>query len=179
MADHPNKVAFEQGLHYVLRSWTALNLAVEQDWGGVESADKRDWMNQVLVDYFGANGKKLDVDDIEQILAQIMADEFHCVLEDDSPYLVAKHLVEIYHQCIHGNYQEVERLKQKYESRSNAVSSSRADGSSDDEDDNDVDNDQDDDDNDDDNAMDVDRSAPPEPEIDDDGFETVSYRKRR
>lgn len=61
--------------------------------------------------------------------------------------------MEIYHQCIHGNYQEVERLKQKYESRSNAVSSSRADGSSDDEDDNDVDNDQDDDDNDDDNAM--------------------------
>lgn len=63
--------------------------------------------------------------------------------------------MEIYHQCIHGNYQEVERLKQKYESRSNAVSSSRADGSSDDEDDNDVDNgndNQDDDDNDD-NAM--------------------------
>lgn len=55
MADHPNKVAFEQGLAYVLQSWTALNLAVEQDWGGVESAEKRDWMTQVLVDYFGAS----------------------------------------------------------------------------------------------------------------------------
>lgn len=60
--------------------------------------------------------------------------------------------MEIYHQCIHGNYQEVERLKQKFESRANAVSSSRADGSSDDEDD-DVDNDQDDDGDDDNNAM--------------------------
>lgn len=70
MADHPNKVAFEQGLHYVLRSWTALNLAVEQDWGGVESADKRDWMNQVLVDYFGASKCLLAVSSIDFVLTR-------------------------------------------------------------------------------------------------------------
>jgi pre-rRNA-processing protein TSR2 len=53
MSEHPNKVAFEEGVGYVLKSWTALKLAVEQDWGGVESGEKRDWMIGIVVDYFG------------------------------------------------------------------------------------------------------------------------------
>ena len=54
-ADHPNKIAFEEGVTYIFKSWTALNLAVEQDWGGVDSAEKRDWMINVVVDYFGSS----------------------------------------------------------------------------------------------------------------------------
>jgi pre-rRNA-processing protein TSR2 len=53
MSEHPNKVAFEEGVGYVIKSWTALKLAVEQDWGGVESGEKRDWMIGIVVDYFG------------------------------------------------------------------------------------------------------------------------------
>lgn len=53
MADHPNKLAFEEGASYILHSWTALKLAVEQDWGGVESAEKREWLIDVIVDHFG------------------------------------------------------------------------------------------------------------------------------
>ncbi|KAI9491469.1 Pre-rRNA-processing protein TSR2-domain-containing protein [Zychaea mexicana] len=163
MAEHPNKVAFEQGVEYILKSWTALNLAVEQDWGGVESAEKRDWLIGVIVDYFGSNGKKLDVEDIETILDQIMTDEFQTILEDDSSYLVAKHLVEVYHQCIRGNFTEVERLKEKYQSRQPATASRQQQNN--DEDDNDNDNG-------------PPRPSKPEPEIDDDGFETVSYKRR-
>lgn len=58
MAEHPNKVAFEEGVGYILKSWTALKLAVEQDWGGVESAEKRDWMIDVIVDIFGKRKEK-------------------------------------------------------------------------------------------------------------------------
>jgi pre-rRNA-processing protein TSR2 len=53
MADHPNKLAFEEGASYILHNWTALKLAVEQDWGGVESAEKREWLIDVVVDHFG------------------------------------------------------------------------------------------------------------------------------
>lgn len=53
MSEHPNKVAFEEGVGYILKSWTALKLAVEQEWGGIESAEKRDWMIDVIVDVFG------------------------------------------------------------------------------------------------------------------------------
>lgn len=51
--EHPNKVAFQEGVTYIFKSWTALRLAVEQDWGGVDSAEKRDWMINLVVDYFG------------------------------------------------------------------------------------------------------------------------------
>jgi pre-rRNA-processing protein TSR2 len=53
MAEHPNKVAFNEGVRLIFMNWTALKLAVEQDWGGVESVEKRDWMIELITDYFG------------------------------------------------------------------------------------------------------------------------------
>ncbi|KAI9265230.1 Pre-rRNA-processing protein TSR2-domain-containing protein [Phascolomyces articulosus] len=178
-ANHPNKIAFEEGVNYIFKSWTALNLAVEQDWGGVDSAEKRDWMMQVIVDYFGSNGKKLDIEDIETILEQIMTDEFQILLEDDSAYLVAKHLVEVYHQCIRGNFTEVERLKAKYQSRQPATASRQQNNDNEEEDDSSGEEGPEED-GDDDMDMDEDepRSSRPEPQIDDDGFETVTYKRR-
>ncbi|KAI7855861.1 Pre-rRNA-processing protein TSR2-domain-containing protein [Circinella umbellata] len=177
-ANHPNRIAFEEGVSYIFKSWTALNLAVEQDWGGVESAEKRDWMISVIVDYFSSNGKKLDVEDIETILDQIMTDEFQTILEDDSSYLVAKHIVELYHQCIRGDFTEVEKLKARYQSRQPATASRQQ---NDDDDDSSGEEGEEDNENDDD-AMDMDQDEPkpskPEPEIDDDGFETVTYKRR-
>ncbi|ORY98344.1 Pre-rRNA-processing protein TSR2-domain-containing protein, partial [Absidia repens] len=181
MAEHPNKVAFHEGVTYIFKTWTALKLAVEQDWGGVESAEKRDWMIELITDYFGKNGKKVDVDEIEDILNQIMSDEFHTLLEDDSAYLVAKHLVELFNQCINGNFSEVERLRQK--NQTHAASSSSCvqqggedDGDSDIEGDDMNSNDMDDDDMemDDSNSKQLDES-PSGP--DEDGWETVRSKK--
>lgn len=108
---HPNQAAFTEGLTYVLQSWSALKLAVEQEWGGPDSIAKRDWMAETLVEYFGAStycvdllrvlcwllliyrsstdAKKLDEFDVEDILVQIMSDEFHTDLEDGSAYAVS------------------------------------------------------------------------------------------
>ena len=63
MADHPNKLAFEEGARYIFNNWTALRLAVEQDWGGVESPEKKEWFIDVVIDYFAKrkdnkNGKR-------------------------------------------------------------------------------------------------------------------------
>lgn len=38
-------------------------------------------------------GQKIEVDEVEEILDQIMQDEFNTVLEDDSPYVVIKIIV--------------------------------------------------------------------------------------
>ncbi|KAL1926860.1 hypothetical protein VTP01DRAFT_5506 [Rhizomucor pusillus] len=182
---HPNKLAFEEGVTYIFKAWTALKLAVEQEWGGIESAEKRDWMIETIVDYFGKHGKKLDVDDVEPILEQIMADEFQTILEDDSAYQVAKHLVELFRQCIQGNFTEVERLRAKYggqRQQDATTSSMQQPGDDSDEDDDDDDDIEDDDDNEDED-MEMDEAGPSnskqEPEIDDDGFQTVRYNKRR
>lgn len=66
----------------------------------------------------------MDIDEIEDILNQIMTDEFNTTLEDDSPYLVAKHLVLLFNQCINGNFTEVERLREKAKTQNAFVASS-------------------------------------------------------
>ncbi|KAI9244539.1 Pre-rRNA-processing protein TSR2-domain-containing protein [Sporodiniella umbellata] len=164
MSEHPNKLAFQEGVGYVLKSWTALKLAVEQDWGGIDSREKRDWMIEVIVDVFQKRGKSIDVEDIEDILSQIMVDEFEVVLEDDSPYHVAKHIFALYTQCIQGNLTEVERLREKFLSQnqnqfaaSNCVKQESEDDVSGDE----IDGEDDDD------------MEEPEPAVDADGWETV------
>ena len=53
-----------------------------------------------------------------------MTDEFQTVLEDDSPYMVAKHLVVLFNQCINGNYSEVERLREKAKTQNSFIASS-------------------------------------------------------
>ncbi|KAI7901781.1 Pre-rRNA-processing protein TSR2-domain-containing protein [Cokeromyces recurvatus] len=171
MAEHPNKVAFEEGASYIFHNWTALKLAVEQEWGGIDSAEKREWLIDVIVDYFGKRGKKIDIEDIEDILIQVMNDEFNTTLEDDSPYLVAKHLVTLFNQCIQGNYSEVERLREKNKSQNSYVAASSCvkQGDDDSEDD-------DDDDNTDDQPEDEDEpmeETSKEPLVDEDGWEIV------
>jgi len=52
-APHPNQVAFREGVQYLFHSWTALKLAVDGEWGGHDSAAKRDWFVDTIVDYFG------------------------------------------------------------------------------------------------------------------------------
>ncbi|KAI8639377.1 Pre-rRNA-processing protein TSR2-domain-containing protein [Parasitella parasitica] len=123
-AEHPNKIAFEEGTSYIFHNWTALKLAVEQDWGGVESVEKREWFIDTIVDHFGKLGKKLDIEEVEDILYQIMTDEFNVTLEDDSPYLVAKHLVSLYEQCVKGDFKEVERLREKTKTQNTSSTSS-------------------------------------------------------
>ncbi|KAL0079290.1 Pre-rRNA-processing protein TSR2-domain-containing protein [Phycomyces blakesleeanus] len=169
---HPNKLAFVEGVTYIFKSWTALKLAVEQDWGGVESAEKRDWMIQLMVDYFDKNGKKVEVDEIEDILIQIMSDEFQTLLEDDSAYLIAKHLVLIFNQCITGNFTEVVKLREKFQSQNQASASSFVKQG---EEDSDVDEDDDEDEEDED--QDMEPRAPKEPEQpDEDGWLTVRHK---
>ncbi|GAA5811208.1 hypothetical protein MFLAVUS_004639 [Mucor flavus] len=174
MADHPNKLAFEEGVSYIFHNWTALKLAVEQDWGGVESAEKREWMIDLIVGHFDKRGSQLDIDEIEDVLAQIMTDEFNATLEDDSPYLVAKHLVLLYAQCVKGDFSEVERLREKAKLQNSFTASScvkQGDDSDDDDEEDDIvdDNNQQQPEEKDDDMEEV----PEEPTVDADGWEIV------
>lgn len=83
----------------------------------------------------------MDIDEIEDVLAQIMTDEFNATLEDDSPYLVAKHLVLLYAQCVKGDFSEVERLREKAKLQNSFTASScvkQGDDSDDDDEEDDI-----------------------------------------
>src|SRR5262249_31048555 len=43
---------FELGLTLVLNAWQALTLAVQNQWGGPDSKDKRDWMCGAVAELF-------------------------------------------------------------------------------------------------------------------------------
>lgn len=97
---HPNKANFLEGLSIVMKRWTALQLAVEMQWGGHNAAEKAKDFEESLADYFEKGfefyyikiilkiiiieGKKLEPEDIEEILYDVMRDEFGAILEDES-----------------------------------------------------------------------------------------------
>ena len=118
MSSSINREKFTLGISLLFKTqWTALKLAVDMQWGGHDSEDKRDWLIDVMVNYFdksnififnfqfnfyiyfdynlifvlfeNIDGKDTDVDDLETILNQVMTDEFNTLLEDDSAYQVS------------------------------------------------------------------------------------------
>ncbi|KAF9933243.1 hypothetical protein FBU30_006011 [Linnemannia zychae] len=182
-APHPNQVAFREGVQYLFHSWTALKLAVDGEWGGHDTAEKRDWFIDTIVDYFGQHGKNIDTFDLEDILLQILNDEFSIMLEDKSEQHIAMVLEQLYQDCTHGKYDLVQTLKQDSQKVSGAFSASKAQ-KGDDDDSSDDDGEEGEEGGE--GAMDVDnetqepvKKEKPEPIIDEDGFETVVRKGRR
>ncbi len=75
-----------------LWSWPALTLAIQNNWGGSPqvSKDKRDWLAGAVSELLTSSPPQLaDVGDLEEVLLQVMTDEFEIVVDDDSAEEVA------------------------------------------------------------------------------------------
>ncbi|GAW13872.1 hypothetical protein ANO14919_032630 [Xylariales sp. No.14919] len=206
---------FEQSVAISLHLWQSLTIAVQNNWGGPDSSDKRDWLAGVIVDMFPSfvelaavaiastantpsqNGtksqsKKLPdepiVEDVEETLLQVMFDEFEANVDDQSEAEVADRIMKCRAQCAVGDFALVEELRARWlETKGKKVVAQAA---ADQDQDTDWESGSDDDEDDDENGdPDVDMNdapalvpvAPrekPQPEIDEDGFEKVSRRKR-
>ena len=82
---------FTHSTALIIHSWSALSIAVQNEWAGPESANIRDWLGGVIVDLFSfpsSETKTPEPEDVEQLLSQIVEDEFELRLEDDSAYQV-------------------------------------------------------------------------------------------
>ena len=83
------KAKFTHATALTIHSWSALDIAVRNEWAGSESSNIRDWLGGVIVDMFSfPPGKQVDAEDIEEVLSQVVEDEFELRLEDDSAYQV-------------------------------------------------------------------------------------------
>ena len=99
MAQSPNSlVLFARGVIARLACWPALRLAVDQSWGGPDSSSKQTWISSVIVDEFDKpeDSELPDEFYIEDMLLQIMADEFDTILEDGSAEAVGKDIVKLW-----------------------------------------------------------------------------------
>lgn len=177
---------------------------MQNNWGGPDSADKRDWFAGQVAEQFpsldasnasftnGSQSKQAtatddaaadepDAEYIEELLLNIMMDEFEVNVDDESGFDVATEIVRLRGQCAKGNFEEVDRLRARWESRKGAkVVMEKGE---------DQDNDTDWDDTDGDGDEDEDMGEAPalvsaapkrerqEPEIDEDGFTTVTRRR--
>ena len=99
-----------------LHSWSALALAVQNQWGGPTSNDKRDWLAGAISDLL-ASGEVNDADELEEVLIQVMLDEFEVVVDDGSAAEIAASLVRDRQRILQGNFSELENMFARWEEK--------------------------------------------------------------
>ncbi|TFB07160.1 Pre-rRNA-processing protein TSR2 [Trichoderma ghanense] len=192
---------FEQAVACALHLWPALTLAVQNGWGGPDSADKRDWFAGAVVDLFpefadaqpGEAAKTAaeepDMEDVETVLLQVMVDEFEVNIDDDSTLEVARSIVKARSECAIGEFnEEVKKLRERFANRKGTKVDQMFKQAEDQDQDTDWESGDSGEDDDEENGGDVDMDeAPPlvsvpkekpAPEVDEDGFTKVTRKKR-
>jgi len=95
-----------------LHLWPALTVAIQNAWGTSSpdlGKDKRAWLAGALSDMFAQNQLR-DVEDVEDVLEQVMNDEFETVVDDDTLEEVAAKIWTGRQQLLKGDATEVRRL---------------------------------------------------------------------
>ncbi|KAJ6615471.1 Pre-rRNA-processing protein TSR2-domain-containing protein [Mycena sp. CBHHK59/15] len=177
-APPPSSVLFARGVIARLAAWDTLRLAVQEGWGGPGAAQKRTWLASVIVDAFEETVPTPDDQYVEEILVQVLADEFDTDLEDGSAEPVALDIVRLWDEARVGR----DELVVKFEGRAERVRGQRAvaqqvPG---------ADAEEWEDDDEDDSGMEEEEQVPQlmeprprdEPEIDEDGFTVVKGKGR-
>ncbi|KAF1925893.1 uncharacterized protein M421DRAFT_226664 [Didymella exigua CBS 183.55] len=178
---------FDLGIWHCLFNWPTLTVAVQNQWGGPDSSEKRDWLAGQISDLFSSE-PLTDAEDVEVMLLQVLEDEYGCRIEDETEVAVARAIMKVRKEIGEGNTSGVEQMHKKWEDRKGkevatgnvqvSESNQEAEWDSVDEESEDEDEDVDMDDA---PALVPARAKEPkaEPEVDEDGFEKVVGKKRR
>lgn len=181
--DDKQQARFELGVSMMVYKWDALDTAVENKWGGPDSAEKRDWITSILVDLF-RNEKVVDAILIEETLLYAMIDEFETNVEDDSALPIASEIINIYKQCDMHDYSKVEglyiewqnrqknKISRKVQLHNDPLNADISSSSSDDDEEMIYEGE-------DNRSVEIDESSTLENMVDDDGFELVQKKGKR
>jgi pre-rRNA-processing protein TSR2 len=181
-APPPSSVLFARGVVARLAVWSTLRIAVQEGWGGPGAQEKQTWLASVIVDTFEETIPSPDDQYIEELLLQVMTDEFDVVIEDGSAENVASDIVKMWEESTVGKQElvlKIEGLADRLKDKKVAVQEVPANG--------DDESDWEDEDSDEDVDMsdENDKEAPQlllhprnsapdnEPEVDEDGFTLV------
>ena len=175
-------ILFARGVIARLAIWPALRVAVAENWGGPAGAEKRTWLASELVDAFERENPPPDVPYVEEMLLQVMEDEFETVLEDGSAEAVAKDIVAMWDAVQGGDGELVQKFEVHAEkTKGKTVQMEQVAGDDDDwsdESGSEVDSEEEDE-----VPMLVDSQPPKthkqEPEVDEDGFTVVKGKGTR
>ncbi|KAL4790768.1 Pre-rRNA-processing protein TSR2-domain-containing protein [Aspergillus venezuelensis] len=171
------------GITLAINAWPALSLAVTSNWGGPTSADKRDWLcgaiSEMIVDR-----PETDAEDLEDVLIQVMNDEFDVVVDDESAGEIAVKIMEVRIMVERGEYEGVKAMWEEWERKKGSKNAVTAGFKRGEDEENETSGEEDSD-----GDEDMDMGEAPalvraprervEPEIDEDGFTKVVGKKKR
>lgn len=104
--------ALGEGIALLFSRWTALQMAVDNGWGGPDSRCKEADFAAEVHDWFAAaDPNELYIDDLEELLDDRLGVFFWTVAEDGSVAEVAEKLMVMHEECLAGNFSSVERLR--------------------------------------------------------------------
>lgn len=94
-----------------LSSSSALQMAVDNEWGGRNSRQRADELGHDIFTWFTQSKEPLYIDDLEDLLYEAMI-ALNTVAEDGSVEEVAEKLVIMHEECLEGNFAAVEKLRE-------------------------------------------------------------------
>ncbi|GAM23211.1 hypothetical protein SAMD00019534_063860 [Acytostelium subglobosum LB1] len=100
---------FDQAVKRMFMQWTALQLAVQHEWGGRGSDHKAEEMRQDVLDLF-LTGKPVYPDMIVSILEDVMSNDLNTVAEDGSCREIADLIIQVFGHCVKGMFNEVVQI---------------------------------------------------------------------
>lgn len=105
------------GITLALNNWPALTLAVQSNWGGPKSADKRDWLCGAISEMLN-DRPETDAEDLEDVLIQVMNDEFDVVVDDESAAAVATQIMDMKAQTGRGEFTGIQEMWEDWQRKS-------------------------------------------------------------
>ncbi|XP_020162463.1 uncharacterized protein [Aegilops tauschii subsp. strangulata] len=169
--------ALQEGIGLVFARWTALQMAVENEWGGRDSRAKADRLAADVLSFFTTSKGPYYFDDLEEMMFDNISEFFNADFEDGSVGEVAEQVLIMHEECLQNNYSSIEKLRNT-RAQANAVSQSRMMVT--DEGDDSSDDSSDDDDGDEParaDDMSVDEPKPSKPAPDADGWTVVPPKR--
>ena len=175
----PLPEALTRAVHHVFGEWTAISMAVENDWGGPSTRDKALSLLQRTLQ--ALNTPVVHRDEVEAFLEDTLVEDFNIEAEDESPRQVAEVLCKLHAEARAGSTTTAALLAERAAAKGKSwvdaplpPGRKRAGDSSDDESDDGEDD------------MDMEGggggrgegSVRQEPVVDDDGFQMVQTRSR-
>ncbi|XP_062143270.1 pre-rRNA-processing protein TSR2 [Alnus glutinosa] len=114
--DRPRELSMEalgvlrEGIGLVFSKWWALQMAVQNEWGGPDSGRKADQLASDIISWFTQSREPLYIDDLENMLHQVL-ESLNTLAEDGSAEEVAEKLMIMHEECLEGNFKSIENLR--------------------------------------------------------------------
>ena len=105
-----NERLLSRGIQAVFERWTALTMAVVNEWGGFQSKEKAQSLREETLEFLLKDSNKKD-DSIEDFLYDCIAEDFNVQLEDESHEEVGKVLRAMFEECGRGESSLVEKIE--------------------------------------------------------------------